>query len=1131
MKHQTGILEDIYDEYGPGGEDKVMVFMIEADPGTTQPCIYGPSGCSGGSIGDWTDGVTYPILNPGSSEAATVNSDFRINYYPTLYGVAPNGDIYEVGQAGFSTWESWVAESFQMHNTTWETNEEECTTSFVNLNLVGGHGQVDYQWSHGATTKDLYNIPPGDYYVTISDDNNYQVVKGPIEIEFNDGGELALMDLGHIDCNGDAEGFIEVEMVQGSGDYTYDWSHGETGPYVDDLFADEYTVTATDVNTGCEFLMEFEIEEPDELEYEFELYQPECGVSDQGAVEFFIDGGTWPITFVFEDFDTRDDYIELTPGEFTVTIEDFNGCQLITESFAIVASDAPEAYSSSNGILNCVTDSVGIAIDSSTSGPNISYAWFDPAMNYIGNDSLTIIASAGLYTLQVIDNSNGCISTSTVDVLTNYEVPSVTASSLGNIDCNNLTATLVASGLMPEDTNLVFTWTTLDGVITSDPTATEVMVADAGSYELMVVNTLSGCETISSVLVEAEDVPELEVFGDTEFCEGSFATLCADINADESVEWFRDGDLVSNSDCIDVDISSEYSVVLTNDMTGCQSADIVEFMAYELPEVSVPSQVDICEMETAQICLDGLASDETVVWTRADGSIIDNTICIELSGSESVFATVTNNVTNCSNEQEVEIMENEAPDFQIDGQLEFCEGTFTTLCVDANNARLIWSTDGVELGEFECLTLDVNALVEVEYTDLITGCSSIEVVQTTLSALPDVDIMATGLLDCSNGEVTIELIGEIDAADEVVWYNSSNEMVGNSTALTVDQEGLYLAQMINSAGCVQELTYEVEYDPTDLAVAEFDFTADEFDFTFTNLTEGDYDEVQWDFGDGVISNETNPTHTYADAGFYTVTLTVTNDCGSTTYVVELAAYTELQLTTVSTDVSCFGDSDGRVSVNVFGGIPPYSFEWDDPVNGIGGSDIDGLVSGDYTVVVSDAAGQSVSQTVVIEEPDPIAVSSNIAFDDVTQSGTVELLIEGGTAPYSFMWSNGFTEQNQSGLAVGTYTVDVTDARGCIQTITVVVEMTTSTFEPEILQSFIVSPNPTSDIGRVKISLTESAMTQLTVYSVLGETLYKLNSSGNQISVDLDVQAWDSGLYIIELQTGKKRAVRKLLVSK
>ncbi len=50
--HQSGVLEELWEEYGPGGTDQIMVFMIEADGATKQPCIYGPTNCTGGSIGD-----------------------------------------------------------------------------------------------------------------------------------------------------------------------------------------------------------------------------------------------------------------------------------------------------------------------------------------------------------------------------------------------------------------------------------------------------------------------------------------------------------------------------------------------------------------------------------------------------------------------------------------------------------------------------------------------------------------------------------------------------------------------------------------------------------------------------------------------------------------------------------------------------------------------------------------------------------------------------------------------------------------------------------------------------------------------------------------------------------------------
>lgn len=1126
--HQTGVLEDIYDEYGPGGEDKVMVFMIEADPGTTPPCIYGPSGCSGGSIGDWTAGVSYPILNPEAAEAAEVNNDFNINYFPTLYGVAPNGDIVEFGQTSFDTWEAWVAESFQMHNTTWETNEEDCTASFIDLIPGGGHGQIEYEWSNGATTEDLYNIPPGEYTVTMTDDNNYELVFGPIEIENNNGGELSLLDMGHVLCNDGLDGYIQVEMTEGSGDYSYDWSNGETSPEIDDLPAGEYEVVATDLNTGCEFFMEFEIEEPEALEYDYEVIQPECGVSDIGSVEFYVDGGTWPITFFLEDYDTRDEYIELEPGSYTVTIMDINGCELETETFEIFTADAPQAYSSATGILNCVTDSVGIAIDSSSAGPDISYAWFDPAMSYIGDDSLTTVGVPGVYTLEVTNSNSGCVTSSAVMVMSSYEEPMAIAEASSNIDCNNSTAQLVASGVMSEDTNLVFTWTTMDGSFVSSPVEAEVTVSAAGTYDLSVVNVVSGCEATSSVIIESSEVPELEVYGEYEFCAGESATLCADKESNESLSWFVDGVMIATADCIDISMSSTVEAVLSNDDTGCESVEVVEVISNEAPEVQISGNNQFCELSTAELCLDNIGADASVVWQRNDGTIISDLTCVTIDFEDVITATVTNMTTSCSASQDIETVQVAAPEIVVDGNAAFCEGSVTTLCVSNTNGTITWRENGVDLGSFQCIDLNIATELEVEFIDAVTGCSDMTTIETSVVEVPEIYIDGSGLLDCDQGSVDLSLSGNVPNS-VINWMDESFNIIGNTEYLTVTEPGIYTVTLISVEGCEVSQQYMVAYDPDDLPSVSIDYEADDFAFDFNSGSTESFNNILWDFGDGTTSTDMNPMHEYAEAGFYTVTLSVTNDCGTAVETVDLAAYTALQLTTVTTDVSCYGDRDGRISLNVFGGIPPYEYEWSDPLNMLVDADASSLAAGAYTVIVSDAVGQTIEETIELSEADELLLTGGSDFDGVTMSGSIWLEVEGGTGDYSFAWDNGSTEQNLTDLAPGEYTVIVTDAAGCTETITIVVEDTTSTFELDILESFNVYPNPAVDNATVNIELSESAQARVSVYNVLGQSLHQEYTSGSSINVDLDVSNWDNGLYIVELSAESKVIVRKLIV--
>jgi len=91
--HNSGALENLYDQYGPDGTDELMVFMIEGDPSTNLDCIYDLPGCNSSSQGDWTAGTPYPIINDDF-----VANDYNINYWPTIYHVCPNRLIQEIGQ-------------------------------------------------------------------------------------------------------------------------------------------------------------------------------------------------------------------------------------------------------------------------------------------------------------------------------------------------------------------------------------------------------------------------------------------------------------------------------------------------------------------------------------------------------------------------------------------------------------------------------------------------------------------------------------------------------------------------------------------------------------------------------------------------------------------------------------------------------------------------------------------------------------------------------------------------------------------------------------------------------------------------------------------------------------------------
>jgi hypothetical protein len=133
---------------------------------------------------------------------------------------------------------------------------------------------------------------------------------------------------------------------------------------------------------------------------------------------------------------------------------------------------------------------------------------------------------------------------------------------------------------------------------------------------------------------------------------------------------------------------------------------------------------------------------------------------------------------------------------------------------------------------------------------------------------------------------------------------------------------------------------------------------------------------------------------------------------------------------VATDISCNGLSDGAATVSVQGGNPPYVILWS---NGSTSATIIGLAAGTYTVTITDDSLNTTAASCQVVEPAVLNVvysgtNSNCAG---SSNGTATAAASGGTAPYSYLWSNGATTSALSGLGAGTFSATVTDSRGCI----------------------------------------------------------------------------------------------------
>ncbi|MEN9699820.1 MAG: hypothetical protein RLZZ301_1018 [Bacteroidota bacterium] len=173
-------------------------------------------------------------------------------------------------------------------------------------------------------------------------------------------------------------------------------------------------------------------------------------------------------------------------------------------------------------------------------------------------------------------------------------------------------------------------------------------------------------------------------------------------------------------------------------------------------------------------------------------------------------------------------------------------------------------------------------------------------------------------------------------------------------------------------------------------------------------------------------------------GLYSVLVTDAHGCTATTQTTITQPLAPLNLSEVHTNVSCYGGSNGTITVTAQGGTASYDYLWNTTATT---ATVSGLPIGSYTVLVTDSLNCSSSLTVILTQPQaPISysavVTDLICMNDAT--GAIDVSVAGGTPGYLYNWSTGATTQDLDSLESGPYILTITDTLGCILTDTLVV---------------------------------------------------------------------------------------------
>ena len=285
------------------------------------------------------------------------------------------------------------------------------------------------------------------------------------------------------------------------------------------------------------------------------------------------------------------------------------------------------------------------------------------------------------------------------------------------------------------------------------------------------------------------------------------------------------------------------------------------------------------------------------------------------------------------------------------------------------------------------------------------------------------------------GEIEINVSGgtkvEISPGvfDYLYSWSGPNGFVSASKNISNLVSGTYTVNVTDDLGCttstdvVINQATEIKIDFTKIDVTCYGKADGAIDLTVTGGKEP-Y-QISWsNFGNGL--SQSNLT-----ADTYTATITDANNCvKQTTITITQPIFF------IDPDVkpiSCNGESDASIDLNLMGGVSPISVIWSDDASA--GVQRNNLAAGTYTVTIldSDINQCPIEKTFIITNPPAIAVSTvvvNAEDCDIANSGSINLDVSGGTAPYTFLWNTNATTEDLNNIPQGDYSVIITDANGC-----------------------------------------------------------------------------------------------------
>jgi hypothetical protein len=876
-------------------------------------------------------------------------------------------------------------------------------------------GFYNYSWKpSGGTGRTANTLGAGTYTVYVTDNNGCKdsaitTITQPTAIKDT-------IDVINVACKGGKTGKTITVASGGTPGYTYTWApSGGTKDTASNLAAGTYTVTIKDKN-GCTATKSGIVTQPaNALTISAtSTVSATCGQSN-GAAYATVAGGNTPYGFAWTPSGGSNDTAKgLAAGNYTVSVTDSNGCNVTASASVANNSTLAVSITSTTNITPCYGGSNGTATATATGGTlAYTYSWSNGATT-----SSVSNLSAGTYTVNVTDAA-GCITNTTVTItqpnkVTDTVLTSTTVSCNGG---NNGAATVTTAGGSGTYTYL---WT--GGLTTSSVTGLaagiySVTATDGNGCSYTTVTTIAQPKAIrDSVTIQTN----VACYGNTN---GRVTIGVSGGTPGYTYSWAPGGSTRNRV----TGGAGTYTVTI-KDANGCSKIDSVTITQ---PASALSAKIT----DSTLVACFGSKTGQAIV-TATGGTPLYNYTWAASGGTKDTasglgagtYTVTVKDGNNCTTTASVKIT-------QPATAISATSKVYPASCGKSNGSAMVTATGGTPGYTYNWTPAGGTAdsafgLGQGIYTCTITdanGCTS-----NVIANVPDSSTLAVKLVSSTNvtpcfgdhnGTVTFRPSGGTPG-----YTYGWTPYGGTDTIATGLSAQTYTFTITDTKGCKISDTVTITRPPLLTAV-----------ITYTNVTcnAGTNGSATVKATGGV------PAYTYSwapsggsgtnatglAAGMYTVTVTDKNGC-ITTDSVTINQPTAITDTIVSTNITCFGSSNGSATVTADGGTPAYRYTW--APGGNTTANVTNLAPGTYTVTIRDANFCTATANVTITQPTELDI--NAAGFSATCYGVCNgqgnVIPSGGTTPYQYSWSNGATTATVNNLCVGTYTVTVTDAHGC-----------------------------------------------------------------------------------------------------